>query len=347
VPLVWRVVMLKPKIVPTGMLPMDSTVRFTPTEPFRPALGLASPHAQTCFAGLFRSRRTPPVRRERWDTQDGDFIDVDILPAAPEAPHLFVLHGLEGSAEASYVAEVLRLSQRIGWGAFALNFRSCSGEPNRLPRFYHSGETGDALHAIERVRERVRGPLFGVGFSLGGNVLLLLLARTGEQAPLDAAAVISVPYDLQACARALDTSCGFGWVYRRYFLRSLKRKAMGKLQRHPGAMDAVRIRAARGIESFDEAVTAPLHGFASAAEYYRQSSSGPQIARIRRPTLLISSLDDPLVPLPPPPDAMANPFVTALFTEHGGHVGFISGTIWRPRYWAERQALHFLSRQLV
>jgi predicted alpha/beta-fold hydrolase len=235
----------------------------------------------------------------------------------------------------------------MGWGAFALNFRSCSGEPNRLPRSYHSGETGDALNAIARIRQRVTGPLFGVGFSLGGNVLLVLMAKAGAQAPLDAAAAISVPYDLQKCARALDTSGGFGRVYGRYFLRSLKGKAIGKLKRHPGALDAARIHAAQGIESFDEAVTAPLHGFASAAQYYRQSSSGPLIARIQRPTLLISSTDDPLVPLPPPADAIANPWVTALLTEHGGHVGFVSGTLWRPRYWAEKQALHFLSSQLL
>ncbi len=333
--------------IQSGLAGQLARTPFLPTEPFRPAVGLQSPHAQTCFAALFRSRRAPPVRRERWETPDADFVDVDILPAAPAAPHLLVLHGLEGSAEASYVAEVLRLANRMGWGAFALNFRSCSGEPNRLPRSYHSGETGDALNAIERIRGRVKGPLFGLGFSLGGNVLLVLMAKAGAQAPLDAVAAISVPYDLQKSARALDASSGFGRIYCRYFLRLLKRKAIGKLKRHPGALDAARIQAAHGIESFDEAVTAPVHGFTSAAQYYQQSSSGPLIARIQRPTLLISSADDPFVPLPPPADAIANPWVTALLTERGGHVGFVSGTIWRPRYWAEKQALHFLLRQLL
>lgn len=330
-----------------SQIPSPIAPAFTPLQTFRPAPGLDSPHAQTFFAALFRSRRRPPVVRDRWELPDGDFIDVDLLPAAAHRPHVLVLHGLEGSAGASYVAEVIRLCGQLGWGALALNFRSCSGEPNRLPSFYHSGETGDALYAIARIRERVTGPLFAVGFSLGGNVLLMLLARTGDAAPLDAAAAISVPFDLQECARALDSSTGLTQVYRRWFLRSLKGKAEAKLRRHPGAIDAVRMRAARGIEAFDDAVTAPLHGFSSAGAYYAQSSSGPSIARIRRPTLLVSSRDDPLVPLPPPPEALANPCVTMLSTEHGGHVGFVAGTLWRPRYWAEQQALHFLSRQLL
>jgi predicted alpha/beta-fold hydrolase len=318
-------------------------LRFEPAEPFRPAAHIESPHAQTLFAALMRSVRAPRLLRERWDTPDDDFVDIDFLPAPSNAPHLLVLHGLEGSAKASYVAELLRGAHLRGWGAAALNFRCCSGEQNRLARFYHSGETGDALFVASRLRSRISGPLFGVGFSLGGNVLLLLLARAGRDAPLDAAAAISAPYDLHACARVLDSGRGIYRLYRWSFLHSLRRKALRKLRQHPGIFNAKLVRAARGIEAFDDAVTAPLHGFRDAGDYYAQSSSGPLLGQIRRPTLLINAKDDPLAPAPLPQGALSNPSLAAVLTERGGHVGFVAGSIRRPRYWAERQALDFLA----
>jgi predicted alpha/beta-fold hydrolase len=317
--------------------------RFEPTESFRPARYLESPHAQTLFAALLRSVKAPWLLRERWDTPDGDFVDIDFLPARPEAPHLLILHGLEGSAKASYVAELLRGAQHRGWGAAALNFRCCSGEQNRLARFYHSGETDDPLFVASRLRSRISGPLFGVGFSLGGNVLLALLARTGQGAPLDAAAAISVPYDLAACARALDSGTGLYRLYRRWFLRSLRRKALLKLRKHPGIFDARRVGAARSIEAFDGVVTAPLHGFRDAADYYAQSSSGPLLGQIRRPTLLINAKDDPLAVSPLPDGVADNPSLAAIQPDHGGHVAFVAGSILRPRYWAERTALEFFA----
>lgn len=316
---------------------------FRPSEPFRPAPGLISGHAQTIFAALIRSGKAPPLVRERWDTPDGDFLDIDFLPAPSNAPHLLVLHGLEGSTRASYVTEVLRGAQRRGWGAAALNFRCCSGEENRLPRFYHSGEINDALLVAERVRQRISGPLFGIGFSLGGNVLLVLLARRGSSAPFDGAAAISTPYDLNACAHQLDGGKGIYRLYRWWFLRTLRHKALRKLRSHPGIFDPKRVRTAGGIEAFDDAVTAPLHGFRDAADYYRRCSSGSLLSRICCPTLLISAKDDPLAGAPIPSEAKNNPSLVALETEHGGHVGFLSGSIRRPRFWAERQALDFFA----
>jgi len=315
---------------------------FQPDEPFRPAAHLESPHAQTLFAALVRPVRAPPLVRERWNMPDGDFVDVDFLPAPPAAPHLLVLHGLEGSTKSSYVAELLRGAHRRGWGAAALNFRSCSGEQNRLARFYHSGDTADALFVASRLRARITGPLFGVGFSLGGNVLLVLLARAGREAPFEAAAAISVPYDLHACARVLDRGAGIYRLYRWWFLRSLRRKALEKLKSHPGSFDSKPVRRARGIEAFDDVVTAPLHGFRDAADYYAQSSSGPLLVQIRRPTLLISAKDDPLAPAPLPEPALENNSLAALVTERGGHVGFVAGSMRKPKYWAEQQALDFL-----
>lgn len=319
------------------------------TPAFRPARGLSSPHAQTIFASLARPLRVPPLRRERWELPDGDFLDVDVVDAPPHAgnraPWLLVLHGLEGSSRAGYVASMLRGAHERGWGALALNFRSCGGEPNRLPRFYHSGETGDVREAIARLRERTGGPILGVGFSLGGNVLLRLLEEDGDGASLHAAAAVSVPFDLAACARALDEGGGPVSIYRAVFLRSLRRKALAKARCHPGALDPAAVRAARGIVAFDDAVTAPLHGFASAGAYYRACSSGPALDEIRRPTLCVSGADDPLVPagcLPRPSSPLVNLEVTA----SGGHVGFVAGSIARPRFWAEERALAFLERQI-
>src|SRR5262249_52426397 len=157
---------------------------------------------------------------------------------------------------------IMRGAKERGWGAFAMNFRSCSGEPNLLARSYHSGAVEDPAWALTQLRARVEGPLYAVGFSLGGNVLLRLLAEQGEDALVSRAAVISVPFDLARCAIELDRE-GDPWalLYRARFLRTLKRKALEKAARHPGTLDPKRIRAAKGLREFDEAVTAPLHGY--------------------------------------------------------------------------------------
>lgn len=284
--------------------------------------------------------------RQRWELPDGDFLDVDRLEADPLAPHVVVLHGLEGSSRAGYVAAILRGARLRGWGAIAPNFRSCSGELNRLPRFYHSGETGDLALVLERLATEVRGPLLGVGFSLGGNVLLRFLAETGERSPLVAAAGVSVPFDLERSARELDRGAGWTALYRHVFLRSLRRKALAKAACHPGAIDPGAVAGIRGIVAYDDVVTAPLHGFPDAATYYRSCSSGPSLGAIRVPTLLLSSLDDPLVPGDSIPGDRSSPWLSWLLTEKGGHVGFVGGKVWKPRFWAEEEVLCFLGGQV-
>ncbi|MBN8233497.1 alpha/beta hydrolase [Corallococcus macrosporus] len=322
---------------------------FQPTEPFVPAPGLRGPHAQTIYASVVRPTRVPPLRRERRDLPDGDFVDLDTFDGPTGAPHVVVLHGLEGSSQAGYVTEVLRGAAKRGWGATAINFRSCSGEPNRLPRAYHSGDTADTLLVMADVRARITGPMLAVGFSLGANVLCRLLEETGDGAPVVAAASISAPYDLDACCRKLDGgSSGYHWLYRERFLRTLKSKARAKLQRFPGAFDGVRMEAARTIRGYDDVVTAPLHGFRDATHYYREASAGPRLADIRRPTLLLSSADDPMLEAPViPPSARDNPFLSVVLTGQGGHVGFVAGSVFRPYFWAEAQALAFFERVLA
>jgi uncharacterized protein len=322
--------------------------RFRPSEPFRPAWGTGGPQTQTLLAYLLRRPRPPPVRRERLDTADGDFIDLDWLEASPERPYLLVLHGLEGSPTAGYVRATLGEASRRGWGAVAMAWRSCSGEPNRALRSYSSGETEDPLFVISHLRRQgVVGLLLGVGFSLGANALLKLLAETGERAPLAAAVAVSAPFDLAACARSLDAPWGKGALYRRAFLRTLRAKALAKLREHSrSGLDPRRVREARTFWAFDDAFTAPANGYRDAADYYTRASSGPLLDRIRRPVLCINALDDPMIPGESLPPDSSQGFVQHLRTNRGGHVGFLTGSVFRPRFWAEAQALAFLETVL-
>jgi predicted alpha/beta-fold hydrolase len=310
--------------------------------------GLRSPHLQTIVASLFRPRHAPSVRRERWDTHDGDFVDVDVLDAAPGRPRLLVLHGLEGSSQAGYVAAVLREAHRHDMGAYALNFRSCSGEPNRLARSYHSGETTDALFAVRKIQERDLAPIFGIGFSLGSNVLLKLMGEAGDAVPLSGAVGISVPFDLAECARALDGPGAWAFLYRNVFLRSLVTKALRMANQFPGLIDVERLRKATTLTEFDDVVTAPLHGFSGAQDYYARSSCGSRLRDIRRPTLILHADDDPFIPLSSVPRDVisANPSLQAIITSGGGHVGFVEGRQGRPDYWAEKVAVKFAAHVL-
>jgi predicted alpha/beta-fold hydrolase len=318
-------------------------------ETFVPAWGLRNPDAQTLFAYWLRPRAlVPGVVRERWETPDGDFLDVDRLPGAPAAPHVLVLHGLEGSTRSGYVQALLKGAATYGWGATALNFRSCSGEPNRIARSYSSGETDDPRWVLHQLRNEhgIQGPLVAVGFSLGANALLKLLAEDGEQSLLSAAVAVSTPFDLSVCSKWLDTRSGIGTLYRESFLRSLKQKALGKATRFPEQLDIRAIRKARTLEAFDDAVTAPLYGFANAQDYYRDASAGFRLEGIRRPTLLLSSKDDPVVPRSVLPAELHNPHLSETWTERGGHVGFLTGSLWRPGFWAEARSLDFLRETL-
>ncbi len=274
------------------------------------------------------------------------------MDAPPGAPRFLLLHGLEGTPRSHYVFEILSRARQRGWATDLLLFRSCAGEPNRLPRSYHSGETGDLDFVVRRLIEiEPDRPLVITGVSLGGNVLLKWLGELGEQLPrqLRGAAVVSVPFDLARSARRIDR--GFSRVYQWHFLRTLRPKALEKLRRFPDLLSTDAIAAARSIYSFDHAVTAPLHGFESADDYYARSSSIHFLARIRLPTLLLSAEDDPFLP----PDVLddvrrianINPALQVEFVKRGGHVGFIAGTVpWKPIYYAEHRCVAFLADRL-
>lgn len=297
------------------------------------------------------------IERERLELADGDFLDLDWTTEAAgfrpsdDAPIVIVLHGLEGSAASDYVHEVVRCMARRGLASAALNFRSCSGEMNRLARFYHSGDTGDAAHAIGLVRSRWPSRKLGaVGFSMGGNVLLKHLGECGldrrTEHEVDAAAAISVPFDLTAGIDTIER--GLGTLYQRYFLRRLRRKLRLKGEILRDEVDLDRLLRVRTLRAFDDLGTAPLHDFLNSADYYRRASSKPYLPAIRIPTLLIHAEDDPFQPPEalPRKEVAENPQLEAAFTATGGHVGFVSGTPMAPRFWAESTAAAFLAEKL-
>ena len=312
----------------------------------------ANRHVQTLWGKLLRRPASIPTRRERWDTPDDDFIDLYRLDAPVGRPRILALHGLEGTIRSHYLAGILSEAHARGWGADIMLFRSCGPDPNRAARLYHSGETSDLDHIVRRIAtEHTGSPLAIAGFSLGGNVLLKWLGEQGANVPdsVRAACAVSVPFDL---ARSADHICrGFARVYQAHFLRSLRRKTEAKLHRYPGLVDSQLLAGARTIREFDDVVTARIHGFAGADDYYERSSSIRWLEGITVPTLLLSSADDPFLPTEVLRDvegiARRNPALQIDFTERGGHVGFVAGRVpWRPVYWADRRVADHFARYL-
>ncbi len=318
---------------------------------FRPPRWAAGPHAQTLLARVLRPAPDAPYRRERIETPDGDFLDIDWGPEpAPGSPIALILHGLEGSSERRYVRNMGRELYARGVQPVAMNFRGCSGEANRALRFYHSGETSDPRWLVEHIRTRHPARRLGVmGFSLGGNMALKMMGERpdGGAGLVSAAAVMSVPYDLAAGCALLEESF-MGRVYSEYFLRSLRRKIEGKAKALASHVDLEAAREAKTIRAFDDLVTAPINGFAGASEYYARCSSARFLDGIAVPTLLLHAVDDPFLPRDAiPRDALeANPALTPLLHSGGGHVGFLDGVPWAPRFWGEETCAAFLAAKL-
>lgn len=292
------------------------------------------------------------MKRERIETPDGDFLDLDFGPDAhPDRPLVLLLHGLEGFSQRPYMVQVAQSLAGRGLATVSLNFRSCSGEPNRTPRLYHSGETEDAGLVLGLLRSRFPGrPLGAIGFSLGGNVLLKLMGERsdGGSGILSAAVGISVPYDLAAGAVYLEQG-PLGWLYARYFLQKLKGKVKAKEEMLAPLLDLRKVYAAQTLREFDDHGTGPLHGFEDAMDYYRRSSCGPFLPSIQVPTLLFHARNDPFLPPSAIPHeaAAANPFLFPAFARRGGHVGFLGGAIpGAPSFWTEDEGTRFLDEML-
>ncbi|MBX3660309.1 MAG: alpha/beta fold hydrolase [Ramlibacter sp.] len=289
---------------------------------------------QTIWPALYARRvfgPHPQYRRERWDTPDGDFIDVDFLDPAPDRtrPLLVLFHGLEGSSRSHYAEAFADWAREQGWAYAVPHFRGCSGELNRAPRAYHSGDFEEIDWVLRRLRGERAGPLLAVGISLGGNALMRWAEEMGEQAHPVANAVASVcsPIDLAAGGWAIGR--GFNrLVYTRMFLNTMKPKALQKLAQHPGLFDQSALLAARDLYEFDNVFTAPLHGFRSTEDYWGRASARPHLHQIRIPALVVNARNDPFVPAWCLPQGHeVGPHVTLWQPAHGGHVGFPQGPL--------------------
>jgi uncharacterized protein len=309
---------------------------------FRPPRGLANPHVQTLLPRLLPCPRLIGDE-EVLELPDGDFVELTWARPAPDDPAapLFVLfHGLEGSVASPYARWLLSAAAGLGWRAVLMHFRGCGSRPNRLPRAYHSGDTADAYWLIGQLSHRYpRAFKVAGGVSLGGNMLLKLVAEQGgDGLDLAGAIVISAPLDLAACAETLHR--GFARCYERHLLRSLKAKMQRKLEQRvlPLSLDARQLAQLDSLWAYDDAVTAPLHGFAGADDYYHRASAGRLLGEVELPTLILHADDDPFMPaglfarLPAPAEA-----VRLEVARHGGHVGFMEWRDGRLAPWLARR----------
>jgi uncharacterized protein len=297
---------------------------------YRAPWWLPGGNVQTIWAALAATRHageTPMWRRERWTTPDGDFVDVDhaVHEARTAAPLLVLFHGLEGSSSSQYAVAFADMARRNGLAMAVPHFRGCSGQLNRAPRAYHSGDFEEVDWLLKRfAAEHPQRPLLAAGVSLGGNALLRWAGEMGEEAARTASAVAAVcsPLDLAAGGHAIGQ--GFNrLVYTRMFLNSMVPKALEKLQQHPGLFDRDKLLSARNLYEFDDVFTAPLHGFQDTRDYWTRASAKPVLPAIRIPALALNALNDPFVPaasLPSPHEA--GPRVTLWHPREGGHVGF-------------------------
>ncbi len=317
------------------------------TAPFTPSRWWRNRHLQTIWPLMTKPSRGPGLTRQRLELDDGDFLDLDWLHAPRDnAPILLILHGLEGSADSHYVRRLLLACEAHQHSAVVMHQRSCSGEMNRLARSYHSGETADLGAVLTQLSAAYpHHPIHAVGYSLGGNVLTKYLGEQGTNSAIARAAVVSAPLDLALCARAMER--GFSQVYQNHLVKRLKQKTATKLAtlgQQPLPLDPATLDRLTTFYHFDDAVTAPLHGFAGADDYYRRASGNGFLHNITVPTLLLHALDDPFMTreVIPPLDRIS-PCVELELCEFGGHVGFIEGGWpWAPRYYLERRLLaHF------
>ncbi|WP_194789610.1 hydrolase [Pseudomonas sp. UFMG81] len=324
----------------------------SPTATFRPATGLSNPHLQTLWGPLWRKLPNLQRHRERLWLADGDFLDLDWHgPHQPAAPLVLVLHGLTGSSSSPYVKGLQQALQARGWASVAVNWRGCSGEPNLLARSYHSGASEDLAEIIRHLRaQRPLAPLYAVGYSLGGNVLLKYLGESGTASQLEAAVAVSVPFRLDQCADRIGL--GFSKLYQAHFMREMLAYVQDKQRhfrahgQHDRLAEIERLGSLRNLRTFwdfDGKVTAPLNGFDGVHDYYRRASSRYYLGENRTPTLIIHASDDPFVFDHSLPSASElAPQTQFELHARGGHVGFVEGSLRNPGYYLERRIPQWL-----
>jgi len=314
--------------------------------PFKPAWWCRNPHLQTLWPVFFRRHLRPAIRRERLELPDGDFVDLD-WTQNDKGPIVILFHGLEGGTRSHYARAMLSILPRHGMRGVLMHFRGCSGVPNRLQRAYHSGDTGDIDFLIRTLKKREpHTPMAAIGYSLGGNALLKWLGEQGNAAPLDGAVAVSVPFLLQESSARLNR--GISRIYQHHLMQSLKMGVRRKAEFLPPPVPVRDVESMKSFFDFDNRITGPLHGFRDAPHYYSASSSRQYLNRIRIPTLIVHSSDDPFMPATVIPTTQElSPHITFALQGRGGHVGFVSGgSPWRPQYWLDSVIPDWLIRTL-
>ncbi len=320
---------------------------------YRAPWWLPGGHSQTIHAAKWAPRPRVTYWRDRWETPDFDFIEIDWADDATQELHLnqqdeiplvVLFHGLEGNSDSQYARGLMQAVQARGWRGVVVHFRGCGGVINRLPRAYHSGDSTEIDWILRRFRSTRSGPIYAAGVSLGGNALLKWLGEQGENARgvITCAAAVCAPLDLAATGNAL--AHGMNMVYTRQFLKTLKAKAITKMKRYPALCDRRRMLAARTLHEFDDLVTAPLHGFNDVDDYYARASSKPYLKSITAPTLVLNARNDPFLParfLPTLEEVSAH--VTLDIPATGGHVGFVSGPFPGNIEWLPQRLLQFFT----
>ena len=316
---------------------------------FRPYPLLPHAHLQTVLASVARPTPRLDLRIERLELADGDFVDLGFCGEG-QGPLVVLLHGLSGGFESKYLRGTARLLLARGFRCVVLQQRGAGAEPNRLPQSYHHGASHDLREVLRVMRAREPStPLYAVGWSLGGNVLLKCLGEDGARSPLSAAVSVSAPFLLHECA--LHLAQGFARLYQNKLLVQLKTNLQRKFhgRPHPPGLDLAAALAARDFVAYDNASTAPLNGFSDALDYYARCANRQFLRHIRRPTLVLHSRDDPfMTPTIIPTEQELAADVTLELSARGGHVGFIAGDArGRPYCWAEQRVTEFLAEQAL
>lgn len=312
---------------------------------FQPPWWARNPHLQTILAKVLHTTRVT-YRKERLELPDGDFVDLAWgLPEQNEHKPLVVLfHGLEGNIDSHYIQGMMAAIHQQGWQCVLMHFRGCSGEPNRYLQGYHCGAIEDPHYVLETLRQRYpERAIAAIGYSLGGNMLVNYLAKYPYN-PLCSAVIVSAPLALSACADRINSGLARG--YQQYLLKRMIFNWQQRLRRHPQHQSQVKTYQLKSLRQFDDKITAPIHGFMNAEDYYQRCSGLYLLDKISTPTLILHAADDPFMTDSVIPDASdLSPAITYELSQHGGHLGFMSGTPWAPNYWLEQKVPHWLAQQ--
>lgn len=314
---------------------------------FKPAWWLANPHMQTVWGSLMRTIPELKTQRERLELPDGDFVDLDwVEPTSfsDSTPLILILHGLGGSINSHYAKNMMLHLKQHGWRGVFMHYRGCSGTPNLRPQFYHSAYTADVNHVIQHLMlKEPKAQLGAVGYSLGGSILLHWLSQNQHHCPLTRAIAISVPYELEKSANKMLH--GVSRLYQWHIMRSLRHHVEKKFDRMYAPFCLEHIPQINTFWEFDTHVTAPLHGFKDAKDYYQKCSVRPLLHKITLPTLMIHAQDDPFMPAEVIPKAHElSPHMRLEISRRGGHVGFIEGNVpGQAQYWLEKRIIEYFS----